>query len=109
MIAEFQYEIAFALTIGIEYLVLLALVRNGPWRLLLYSVLVNGLTWPIANVVFRTTTVSYWLAETAVWLVEGVLLTFLLRTGVLHGLGLSLAANLVTALIGWYATGRLTG
>ena len=27
MIAEFQYEIAFALTIGIEYLVLLAIVR----------------------------------------------------------------------------------
>jgi hypothetical protein len=109
LIADFQYEIAFGLTIGVEYLILLALVRKSPGTLFLYALLVNGLTWPVATVVYRTTPTPYWALEAAVWIVEGVLLKHLLRTSYPRGLWLSFAANLPTALIGWFAQGPVAG
>lgn len=108
MIAGHQTEIAFVLTIGVEYLVLLALLRRDAGALLLYTVLVNALTWPIATVVYRSTSIPYWSIEAVVWLVESVLLKLFLRTGYRQAAWLSLAANLSTALPGWLAQGRFS-
>ncbi|MCX6817612.1 MAG: hypothetical protein NTU57_02020 [Candidatus Aenigmarchaeota archaeon] len=96
-----QLPLLLLVTITVEYLVWLLLVRKKPLKLLLYAVLVNCVTWPLATFVYYSVFPQYFLLETLVFITEIVLLKLLLQIRMKKAVLLSFAANFVTALIGF--------
>ncbi|TVQ03032.1 MAG: hypothetical protein EA359_10450 [Balneolaceae bacterium] len=89
-------------TIIIEYLVILMLYRSNPGTLLLYVIFINSFTQPIATYGFNYLSGNFFFIEFAVTISESVLLMLLLQIPYKKALLYSIAANLVTASIGWY-------
>jgi hypothetical protein len=87
-------------TIIIEFALLWILVRRSPAKLLLYSALVNCVTWPVATLVYRGVFVQFFFIEILVFAAEAVMLKLLLRIKLKNAALLSLAANSITAAIG---------
>ena len=95
-----QPVVALLLTIGLEYLVYLAMLRKEPGKLLLYAVLVNTATEPLALFIYQNVLSDFWTIEAAVVLVESVLIWKLFLLPYRRALLLSLLANSVSALAG---------
>jgi len=100
-IAIEQLPMLLLATIAIEYLVLLVFLKKEPLKLLLYSVLVNCVTWPLATFLYYSIFPQFLLLEIIVLLVEMILLKLLLQIKIGKALLLSFATNFVTALIGF--------
>jgi len=95
-----QAVTALLLTIGLEWLVYLLAFRKEPGKLLLYSVLINASTEPLALFTFQHLLPDFWLVEAAVVMVESVLIALLFRLSYRRALLLSLGANAFSALAG---------
>ena len=94
--------IPWILTIFIEFLIIWLFIRKEPLKLLFYSFLINSITLPLATFSYLYLYHSFFLTETTVFLVETVLLKLLLDIDYPWALSISLAANIVTALVGLY-------
>ncbi|MBI5459154.1 hypothetical protein [Methanobacterium sp.] len=94
--------IAWILTLFIEFLVIWLFIRKEPLKLLFYSFLINSITLPLATFTYIYLYPSFFLTETAVFLAETVLLKLLLEIDYPRALSISLAANIITALFGFY-------
>lgn len=92
--------IALLLTIGLEWLVYLLVIRQQPGKLLFYSVLVNAATEPLALFVFQNLVPNFWLVEAAVAVTESVLLALVFRLSYRRALLLSFVANAFSASVG---------
>ncbi len=65
-------------------------------------VLINSFTQPIATFVFNYYSENFYLIEFVITITESVLLMILLEIPYKSALLFSIAANLVTATIGWF-------
>ena len=92
------YFFAFFLTFILEFIILLLLTKRSWKELLLYVLLINLVTWPLANLAYYFGG-NFYLIEINVILAEGLLLMLLLRKSYAYSLGLSFIANLITALM----------
>ncbi|MFC1640962.1 hypothetical protein ACFL2D_02855 [Patescibacteria group bacterium] len=91
--------IAVALTIVLEFLVLLAFLRKSPLKLLGIIVLINVVTVPIANLMY-TAFGQLLLIELAVFAVEIPFIALLAKTKWVKAILISLVANGLTAAVG---------
>jgi hypothetical protein len=91
--------IALLLTIAVEFIPVYLLTRKTHelYLIVLFVVVVNALTNPVANVFYSA--VSLWVIETAVIAVEAVLYTLLFRVEPVRGLLISIAANIPSIII----------
>jgi len=95
--------IPFGLTFLIELGIVFLFIRKSFWKIALYTFLINLLTWPIANLIIGFTGFIYYLfVEIGVFLIESVLLMFLLKIKYPKALLISFIANLLSALIGLF-------
>jgi hypothetical protein len=94
--------IAWSITFVLESFVLWIFVRRQPFKILLYSFLVNAFTVPLANYIYQNVLQSFLTIEILVWVVESVFWVALLEIKIKQALFLSFAANAVTAVVGWW-------
>ncbi len=94
--------VALAITVLVEWVVYAIALRRQPARLFLTSLLVNGLTEPVASVVVRgySTWMMLLFVEIVVCVVEVALVAILLELSPRRATALSIAANGASALIG---------
>ena len=95
-----QPVVALLLTISLEYLVYLAMLRKDPGKLLLYAALVSTATEPLALFTYQNILSDFWTIEAAVVLVESLLIWKLFPLPYRRALLLSLLANGFSALVG---------
>lgn len=98
----FRLIIPWILTLFIEFIVIWLFIRKEPLKLLFYSFLINSITLPLATFSYLYLYPSFLLTETLVFLVETVLLKILLEIDYPLALSISLVANIITALLGFY-------
>ncbi len=91
--------ISFCLTILIEFLIYYSFIRKDIKKLILYSIVINSFTWPLANL-FYDFFGLFFIIEFFVFLVEFILIMLLLRIKWSNALIISLVANLVTMFLG---------
>lgn len=103
-----SYLTALGLTIAVEFFVYLIFIRQKPWQLFLYAVLINCLTQPSAVWAFNKLTLSgdinlyyvyFLIIELVVFLAETFLVLLLFRVKLLKAFIISFSANLITALL----------
>ncbi len=94
----FIYLLSFFLTFVLEFVIILLLTKDSWKELFLYVFLINLFTWPLANLAYHLGG-NFYLIELNVILIEGLLLSLLLRKNYTFSLGLAFIANLVTALL----------
>lgn len=104
-----SYLAALLITIAVEFFVYLVIIRQKPLQLFLYSVLINGLTQPIALWALNRVILSSYnpdlfylyfiIIEIIVFLAEIFLVQLLLRVKLIKALIISFSANLITALL----------
>ena len=91
--------INFFLTLIIELIVFILVFRKNYLRLIIYVLLINLFTWPIANLVY-----AFWpnliIIELAVVLIESFLIKILLETSYKKALIISFIANFISFLAG---------
>jgi hypothetical protein len=95
-----QPVVALLLTIGLEWLVYLLAFRKEPGKLLLYSVLINASTEPLALFTYQNLLPNFWLVEAAVVMVESVIIALLFRLPYRRAFLLALLANAFSAFAG---------
>jgi hypothetical protein len=91
---------ALAITILTEFIILYALFRRDPSRLLLYSILINSFTNPLSNYIYNYQLHDVRLLEMLVVLTESILLNKLLEIRYPKSLLISAAANAASYLVG---------
>jgi hypothetical protein len=94
--------IPWILTIIIEFFIIWLFIRKEPLKLLFYSFLINSITLPLATFTYIYLYPSFLLTETTVFLVETFLLKLLLEIDYPRAFSISLVANIITALVGFY-------
>ncbi len=99
-----DYLIQWILTVTIEFIVIWMFLKEEPFLLLIYSILINSLTLPIATYSYINIITNIYLVELSVIMVESILLMFLLRIKYSKAILISTAANSVTALVGFLLT-----
>lgn len=92
------YLLSLLLTIIIEYSIIYVITKYQWKKLLLYIVLINCFTWPLAIISYNFGA-NFYLIELVVILTEAHLLMLLLRKNYYYCLGLSLFANTITAML----------
>jgi Mn2+/Fe2+ NRAMP family transporter len=99
-----MYSLIFSwiITIIIESVIFWLFIREEPLKLLFTSFLVNSVTLPLATFSYLYFYPNYLLTETAVFLAEGVLLKSLLEIDYSKALLISLVANMVTMIVGFF-------
>jgi hypothetical protein len=88
-------------TIAAEFLVLWPLTRKPPLKVLVYSILINSMTQPLATYVNQNVRGSLLALELGVVLVESVLIVLLFQFRYWRALLFSFLANFASALIGF--------
>lgn len=94
-----SYPLVLITTILIEFVVLLLFFKDFK-KVLLYSILINSLTNPLANLFYQNFGINVILIEVCVFLAEGFLIMLLFRTKWEKAFLVSFVANLVSFLIG---------
>ncbi|MFH1174389.1 MAG: hypothetical protein V1725_04605 [archaeon] len=93
------------ITIVVEFFIIWLFLRKNEWWLLLYAVLINCLTWPLAMLVFSLVPSwylpFYLIIELFVALAEWPLLKLLTRASWKRAALIAFCANIVTAIIGF--------
>ncbi|CEA14046.1 MULTISPECIES: hypothetical protein [Methanobacterium] len=90
------------LTVFIEFAIIWLFIRKEPGKLLVYSLLINSLTLPLATYSYIYLYPNLLLIEALVIMVELVFLKFLLETTYTQALAMSLTANVGTFLVGCF-------
>lgn len=103
------YFTALFLTIAVEFAVFYLFQRSKPLKLFLYSIIINGLTHPIAFYFYSEFSIKYdinnnfniyfLIIEIIVFLTEIVPVKILLKVNLQKAAVIALTANLVTALL----------
>lgn len=96
-----SYVIKFILTFLIEFFVILLFIRAEPKKLLLYSLIVNIITFPLATILYNGIS-GLVIIELGVFLVESVILMRLLKIKYAKAVLISFVANVITAIIGLF-------
>lgn len=91
--------VSLLLTITIEAVILVGLLRRRPGFVVLVAVLLNLFTQPLATVAVTLWPSWFYGIETVVWLIEGVGLALLLEISYRKGCLFSLLANGLTTAI----------
>lgn len=95
------YLTVWILTVVIEFIIIWIMVRDNPWLLLFYSVVINSLTLPIATYSYINLLQNIYLIEISVIITESVILMFLLKIEYTKAIIISVVANTATALVGY--------
>lgn len=93
------FWIKFILTFLIEFIVILFFIRLNPKKLLLFSFVVNLITFPLANILYSVF-IKLIFIELGVFVVEFILLKKMLKISYPAAIKISLVANLITMVIG---------
>lgn len=104
----FSLFIGLLLTIVLEWVVYIIGIKQNRAKLLLYSVLINSFTLPLATYLVSKAPrwhplafiSSFVVIEIAVFLIESLLIWQLMETSYKKALLISLIANAITAVIG---------
>lgn len=101
------YFSALGITIAAEFLVYLLFIRRTPLKLLLYAVIINSITHPIAfyfynkiwyNIeIYNSFNIYFLIIEIIVFLAEILPVKILLKTNFKTAVLISFSANLITA------------
>ena len=97
-----QNILPWVLTFGVEFFILLALIRKEPLRLFLISLLINSFTLPVASNVYQNFFSNLAIIEIAVFISESLLLMWLLKIKYPKALIVAFVANLATTIIGLF-------
>ncbi len=95
------YFIAFLITVIVEFFVFWLVIREYPLKLLFYSIIINLLTFPLANYAFQELINSLFFIEVLVVVVESILVLLLFRVSYSKALVISAVANAATTLLGY--------
>lgn len=103
------YFTALLLTIAVEFVVYYIFIRSKPFKLFLYSCIINCLTHPVAFYFYSEYSLTYDLnnnfniyflvIEIVVFLAEIFPLKILLKVNLQKAVMIALIANLITALL----------
>lgn len=91
--------LAFCLTVVVEFVVYLSLLRDHPGESLLFSVLINALTQPLAMYAHQVLHANLWVVEFVVVSLEWPLILGLFRISGYRSLSLALSANAASAVL----------
>lgn len=86
-------------TIIIEFIVYIISIKKNILNLLLYSLLINLVSWPLAILLYDLFGL-FWIIEIGVFILESVLIKYLVEISWKKAIFISFIANLITALIG---------
>jgi len=91
------------ITIIFEFLVYSIFIKKDYPKLILFALLINCFTWPLAMLLFgfSGTMLSLFLIEIVVFITEGILIKKLFKIGYKKALFISFIANLITASLGF--------
>ena len=92
--------VSLLVTVVVEFFIWWFFLRRGALKLLLYALLVNAFTQPLAVYLSATIVHSILLIELMVFLVESALIWALLHLRIARALLISFVATLATAIIG---------
>ncbi len=95
------YLLAWLTTIIVEFVIIWFFIRKAPLKLLLYSLLINSFTLPIATYSYLNILNNIYFIELSVILAESLLIILLLKINYKKAFLISLVANFITALIGF--------
>ena len=95
------YLLAWLTTIIVEFVIIWFFIRKAPLKLLLYSLLINSFTLPIATYSYLNILNNIYFIELSVILAESLLIMLLLKINYKKAFLISLVANFITALIGF--------
>ena len=90
----------FVLTFIIELAIFYIFLRKNYLKTAFYVLLINDLSWPIANLLFGIFPNFYFLIEFGVFITESFLIMLLFEFSYKKAFFLSFVANLVSALAG---------
>lgn len=96
-----HYLLAWFTTIVVEFVIIWLFIRNAPMKLLLYSLLINSFTLPIATYSYQNIINNIYFIELIVILAESILVMLLLKINYKKAFFISLVANFITTLIGF--------
>jgi hypothetical protein len=99
MAAVIGFLLSYAVTIVVEFLIYLAYIKKYPARLLMLSVLINGLTLSISNIALSFTSIIY--IEIGVFIAEIFLIKLLLETSYPKSLAISFTANFLSWILSY--------
>lgn len=88
------------ITILIEFTILYVFLRQKPLKILLYTILINCLTLPLATMGYHYLISNLILIEILVIITETLLIRLLFEIGYKRAFTVSLVANLVSAVVG---------
>lgn len=91
--------LSFIITFLLEFIIYLIWFRKRPGKIILYALLINLFTWPLAQMIFGLIG-NFIIIEICVFIVEAVLLKYLFEMKWGKAILLSLIANLLTAIVG---------
>lgn len=92
--------IALTITIIVEFLILYIILKNSPFKILFYSLLINSLTLPVATYIYQNLLENLFIIEIFVIIAESILIMVLFKIDYKKALIISIIANGITALIG---------
>ncbi|MBI5680878.1 MAG: hypothetical protein HZC47_08300 [Methanobacterium sp.] len=96
-----NYFWAWILTIIIEFFILWLFIKKQTLELLLYSILINSLTLPLATYSYQNILNNIYIIELTVILLESLLIMILLQIKYKKAFLISITANTATALTGF--------
>lgn len=97
-----MYNLFFPLilTIIIEFIIIWLFIKDNPLKLFFYSILVNMVTLPLATYLYIYFYQNLLVLEGSVFMVEALLLKFLLELDYKKAILISLTANFTTFMVG---------
>lgn len=91
----------FIITILIEFIIISFWLKDRLHRIFIYITLINALSWPLANLIYYYLIMNFLLVESAVFLVEGILIKHLFDINYSQAFMVSLIINTASALAGY--------
>lgn len=86
----------------VEFFILWLFTRDRPSKLFLYSLLINSFTLPLVTYSYYNILNNIYIIEIAVIFIESILIMLLLKMKYKTAFLISLTANFVTAVIGFF-------
>ncbi|MCZ3372044.1 MULTISPECIES: hypothetical protein [Methanobacterium] len=97
-----HFLVAWLITVMVEFFILWLFTRDRPSKLFLYSLLINSFTLPLATYSYYNILNNIYIIEIAVIFIESILIILLLEIKYKTAFLISLTANFVTAVIGFF-------
>lgn len=93
----YELVLTFLIELGIYFI----FIKDKKVKIVLYCLLVNSITWPLANLLYESVN-SFLLIEFLVFACESALIFYLFEIKLKKAILISLVANLITASIGFF-------